>query len=360
MVDQVEELEYAPSYPAGNDEALVAYPSGKKAGKEQVLDQQEELPLEPIPTPEPYPEESPEESPEQNGAYEVDKEDGCPEKSAEAGVGGEKFIIQVGANGLTFEPKDLQVPLGATVEWQFAGGTHNVKQVADAVTCDAMADGFTTPENMSSGSFTQVMDKPGKTWFACTVGQHCQSGMRGLITVSEGSGATAPTNSDPPADTGAPVDTAAPVVPADPASSQAQSSEQQSEPQEWTVNVGEGGLKFSPDTLTINQGDTVNFVFVSGTHNVVETADATTCAPKAGGFASEALSSGNFQQTFDTVGTQWYVCTVGSHCEGGMKAKIVVEEKGSVAAPTSNFGLKSAYPVWTGIMAGLVGVALIL
>lgn len=95
------------------------------------------------------------------------------------------------------------------------------------------------------------------------------------------------------------------------ASAQAKSSQQQSGPQEWTVKVGDAGLKFSPDNLTINQGDTVNFLFVSGPHNVMQSSDATTCSPKTGGFASDTLSSGTFKQKFDTIGTQWYICMYG-------------------------------------------------
>ncbi len=100
---------------------------------------------------------------------------------------------------------------------------------------------------------------------------------------------------------------------------------QNQDPITHTVNVG-NGLIFSPESLVINKGDSVDFVFISGLHNVMETEDSVTCIAKSGGFSSQTLSSGNFKQQFNDVGTKYYTCTIGNHCESGMKGKITVNE----------------------------------
>ncbi len=84
------------------------------------------------------------------------------------------------------------------------------------------------------------------------------------------------------------------------------------------------GNKYSPEELTINKGDTVNFT-LGATHNLIETDKATFDAkkkdPKSGGFSLELGKKGS--KKFDTAGTFWFVC--GPHVAVGMRLKITVK-----------------------------------
>lgn len=90
----------------------------------------------------------------------------------------------------------------------------------------------------------------------------------------------------------------------------------------WTISSS--GILFTPATLTISLGDTVNFV-VAGSHDAKEVSLATWNQD-----GNTALSGG-FQTSFGggmvlpsklTEGTHYYVCT--PHAQFGMKAQIIV------------------------------------
>lgn len=105
----------------------------------------------------------------------------------------------------------------------------------------------------------------------------------------------------------------------------------------WTVNVGTNtGTRnaFDPASLTIAQGDTVNFVWVSQNHDVVS-GDITTCTA-----TNTPLYSGapvnpphTYTYTFNTAGTYPYFCT--PHCAAGMTATIT----GTIFSPSSNIAV---------------------
>lgn len=89
-----------------------------------------------------------------------------------------------------------------------------------------------------------------------------------------------------------------------------------------TVNVGSGGNTFSPATLTIRAGDTVEWVWAGPNHTVTETS-GNTCTARSGGFDSGLQNTGfRFTRTFSTTGTINYMCT--PHCAEGMKGSITV------------------------------------
>ncbi len=81
-----------------------------------------------------------------------------------------------------------------------------------------------------------------------------------------------------------------------------------------TVNVGErdgrpgdDGDEFSPNSITITEGDTVHWQWFDGTHNVTpyDPADFT------GTSTNHFSGSGDFYEvTFNTAGTVWYYCTL--------------------------------------------------
>lgn len=70
-------------------------------------------------------------------------------------------------------------------------------------------------------------------------------------------------------------------------------------------------MRFTPDHVTIETGDTVEWVWDDGDlpHDV-----------SGDGFKSEVQSEGSFAQTFDDAGTFPYVCTLHS----GMKGTVTV------------------------------------
>ncbi len=52
------------------------------------------------------------------------------------------------------------------------------------------------------------------------------------------------------------------------------------------IDVGKGGLTFTPDSVTAAKGDTLEFHFVGGTHDAVVGDFDKPCTPSAGGIAS--------------------------------------------------------------------------
>jgi uncharacterized cupredoxin-like copper-binding protein len=91
-----------------------------------------------------------------------------------------------------------------------------------------------------------------------------------------------------------------------------------------TVQVGNGGLKFTPDSFTAAVGETVEFHFYPQKHSVARGDFATPCTPSNNTFFSGAfpVTSGSSSQVFTiTVNDTkpiWFYCGVPSHCEAGM------------------------------------------
>ena len=128
-------------------------------------------------------------------------------------------------------------------------------------------------------------------------------------------------------DTGTPVDTGAPVdtgtTPVDTGTAMDTSVMDTAAPTKHTVNVGSGGTTFSPATMEIKAGDTVEWVWMGDAHTVTEST-GTACTPKSGGFDSGLKNTGaTFSQTFATAGTVNYICV--PHCSLGMKGTITVK-----------------------------------
>jgi plastocyanin len=86
-----------------------------------------------------------------------------------------------------------------------------------------------------------------------------------------------------------------------------------------TVDVGASGFVFSPDTVTANAGDVIEFVISSG-HTVAQSSFDNPCQP----ISSSAIYSGFpsngaiFSVTVNSSDTLWFYCSVQGHCQGGM------------------------------------------
>jgi plastocyanin len=108
----------------------------------------------------------------------------------------------------------------------------------------------------------------------------------------------------------------------------------------WTIT--NSGFTFSPATVTITFGDSVNFS-LGAIHNAVEVSQATwdlngtTPLP---GF-SVPLGGGLVLPTQLAIGTHYYVCTV--HAAMGMKGIIIVQGPAGIPE-TSSMGNFSIYP----------------
>jgi plastocyanin len=95
-----------------------------------------------------------------------------------------------------------------------------------------------------------------------------------------------------------------------------------------TVFVGEGGFAFSPDTLSIQPGDTVHWVWSSLGHNVVSGSscvnDNLFCSPSNTNCGANPTSStgATYDRVFPTPGSFPYFCR--PHCPFGMTGTITV------------------------------------
>lgn len=109
----------------------------------------------------------------------------------------------------------------------------------------------------------------------------------------------------------------------------------------WTITSV--GSTFSPATVTIHLGDSVNFA-LAAIHNAVEVSQATwnangtTALP--GGF-QEPLGGGLVLPAKLGVGTHYYVCQ--PHASLGMKGMIIVQNNSGIADNKLQAGI-SVYP----------------
>lgn len=118
------------------------------------------------------------------------------------------------------------------------------------------------------------------------------------------------------------------------------------------VTITNSGFTFSPDTVTITVGDSVNFS-VASIHVPVEVSQATWTAngntALAGGFSTPA-GGGLVLPAKLTVGTHWYVCS--PHAFMGMKGVIIVK---NVTGIKEN-QLQSNFSIFPNPACGVVSV----
>jgi len=110
-----------------------------------------------------------------------------------------------------------------------------------------------------------------------------------------------------------------------------------------TFTINNVGTTYTPDAITINVGDNVNFS-IGNTHNAVEVSQATWNsngnAPLSGGF-SVPFGGGTVPSDKLTAGIHYYVCT--PHAEFGMKGTITVLNTTGIAENKFKDGI-SIYP----------------
>ena len=100
--------------------------------------------------------------------------------------------------------------------------------------------------------------------------------------------------------------------------------------QATTFNVNVQNFTFSPNTLSIGTGDSVQWMNVSGFHSTTSSTTVGGCT--ASGLWDSGTPLSSFTHTFPTAGTFPYMCTV--HCvSSGMTGTITVTN--AAAAPPS-------------------------
>jgi plastocyanin len=85
------------------------------------------------------------------------------------------------------------------------------------------------------------------------------------------------------------------------------------------VQVGaDGGLDYSPNTVTAAVGDTITFHFAGEIHDVVQFNDDTPCQPLSGGFSIPPQSgTSTFVVNVTSTNTEYFYCSVANHCAAG-------------------------------------------
>jgi plastocyanin len=91
-----------------------------------------------------------------------------------------------------------------------------------------------------------------------------------------------------------------------------------------SIDVGEDGLVFSPNSTTAAVGDTVTFHYYPRAHGVARSSYSSPCAAIDNGFNSGfvKVASGESPTTFtitiNNTDPIWYYCPQGDHCQAGM------------------------------------------
>jgi plastocyanin len=94
-------------------------------------------------------------------------------------------------NGLQFEPENVVAEIGDTIEFHFLPKNHTVVQSSFDKPCEPLSDGsgvfsgfnFATSQGEANDVFTFTVSSKEPFWYYCsqTIGNHCQSGMSGVI-----------------------------------------------------------------------------------------------------------------------------------------------------------------------------------
>ncbi len=178
-------------------------------------------------------------------------------------------VVQVGSGGLNFAPNSFTITLGDTVKWVWSSGSHTTTATSIPV------GGATWDQVIASAndSLVYIPTAAGPYTYKCT--PHSGS-MTGSFTVNPGT----------------------PPTPAN------------------AILVGMGGNLFSPDSINVVVGDTVKFLWVSGTHNTTSQTIPSGAAPW-----SKSMTSANDSLDYivTVAGEYNYSCTL----HAGMIGKFI-------------------------------------
>ncbi|CAK7341493.1 unnamed protein product [Dovyalis caffra] len=163
---------------------------------------------------------------------------------------------------------------------------------------------------LTSGNDTVVLATPGKKWYICGMGKHCELGGQKLTIAVQ---SLAPTASPAPSPLYA--------KPYETKSYEDKSKLCKRNKRCRSKRVPTLGIALQN---TVNFGTTFIFHYVVGAHNVFRV-NGTGFQYCVNPPANEALSTGHDIVVLRTPGRKWYICGVGNHCENGLKLFIVVK-----------------------------------
>jgi len=130
-----------------------------------------------------------------------------------------------------------------------------------------------------------------------------------------------------------------------------------------SVDVGEDGFTFSPNTLTVSPGDKVEFHFYPGNHSVTQASFAKPCHPLSdasifSGFVE--TTDGEADEVFTIVVNDtnpiWLYCAQIGHCQAGMVAVINPPGQDTLAAFKAAAAEVSSSSEPSAIQGGILGV----
>ncbi|KZV92847.1 Cupredoxin [Exidia glandulosa HHB12029] len=264
-----------------------------------------------------------------------------------------EFTVKVGADGLAFTPNQVTAAAGDVVIFEFHAKNHTLTQSTLAAPCSPVAGGGDSgfvPVAADATTFpTKRLTVPDATtplWFYCKQGNHCTSGMVFAINpgsqakmdtfIANAKGLAAGTPATSSSTTAAPGTTST-VAPATPTASTGTGGTTTTTGSQIVIEVGNGGLTFTPDRATAKKGDTIIFHFAAGNHTVTQSTFAAPCTPMSGGADSgfmpvAQLANPNF--TFvvpDDTKPLWMFCKQGKHCQSGMVFSLNAPATGNTA-----------------------------
>ncbi|KAK9067999.1 hypothetical protein SSX86_012110 [Deinandra increscens subsp. villosa] len=194
--------------------------------------------------------------------------------------------------------KGKEFVVGDKIVFKYPVGKHNVFKVDGSGFQQCVVPAANA--SLTSGNDVITLASPGRKWYICGVGKHCETGgMKLVIDVLPQSSAPAP--APIPAPSGNVI-----IVGDD---------------RGWTLNFDYQAWAMGKDFVV---GDTLVFRYPTGSHNVykVNGTDFQQCTIP---LSSVPLTSGYDMVTLTTPGRKWYICGVGKHCKtGGMKLVIDV------------------------------------
>jgi len=180
---------------------------------------------------------------------------------------------------IPMNPQEIIVTKGSEVTFEWTGN-HDVYKSNSKADFDSCTKTGGTQEGPAAngGSWKQTLITIGTHYYICSVGGHCAAGQKVAVTVVDSHVNWAiPTNSQ---------------------------------------------------AITVMQGAHVGFTWI-GNHDVYKSAskaDFDSCKKTGGTIAAPAANAGTWKAALSTVGTHYYICSVGGHCGAGQKIAITVTD----------------------------------
>ncbi|EIW85455.1 Cupredoxin [Coniophora puteana RWD-64-598 SS2] len=255
-------------------------------------------------------------------------------------VSAAQFNVTVGGGPLQFNPSSVNANPGDTIFFTFKQANHTVTQstLANPYIRSMPVAADLTDGPFPAAQFTVQNTSP--VWAFCQQTGHCAKGMvfavnpgdkmaafqaAAMATNGSTSGSTAT------AATGMTITSASGSGATATASASSPTSSSTGMTQDHQVQVGAGGLTYTPSNITAQPGDTITFKFMAKNHTATQSTFADPCKKLDNtttnqlGFDSGFMPVANGTTTFPTYTVQvndtkpiWVYCRQTGHCGMGM------------------------------------------